>query len=79
MTEARFYTFGAGMQTEYDEDVTYTYADDGEIVATGYHTLCTGMVYCVGKVSDHTLELDGKTYSLRQLCGPGSLVAFTLK
>ena len=79
VVETRFYNFGAGMQTEYPEGVTYTYAEDGAIVATGYNILCRDLIYCVGKVSDHVLELGGEEYSLRELCGRGTLVRFGIE
>lgn len=79
VVECRFYNFGAGMQTEYPEGVTYSYADDGAIVATGYNIHCKDLIYCVGKVSDHILEAGGEEYSLRDICSAGTKVSFTVK
>lgn len=79
VVEAKFYTFGAGMQTDYPEGVTYHYDDDGGIVCTGYNIYCKDLIYCVGKVSDHVLDCGGTEYSLRDICGRGSLVAFTIE
>lgn len=78
VVECRFYSFGAGMQTEYPEGVTYSYADDGAIVATGYDILCKDLIYCVGKVSDHILNAGGEEYSLRDICGRGAMVRFCI-
>lgn len=76
---AKFYTFGAGMQTDYPEGVTYTYDDDGAISLTGYNTLCKDLIYCVSKLYDHTLTCNGQEYSLGALCGKGTLVRFEIK
>lgn len=78
VVETTFYNFGAGMQTEYPPGVTYTYGEDGAITATGYNILCKDLIYCVGKVSDHILNIGGKEYSLRELCGRGTLVRFRI-
>lgn len=79
VVEAKFYTFGAGMQSDFDEGLSYTYDDDGGIVVTGYNTLCKDLIYCISKVYDHVLEYDGMEYSLASLCGRGSLVRFSVK
>lgn len=79
VVEAKFYTFGAGMQTEYPPEVTYSYADDGAIVLTGYDTLCKDLVYCVSKYYDHTLEYQGEVWSLGETCGKGTLVRFRIR
>lgn len=76
---AKFYTFGAGMQTDYPEGVTYTYDDDGAISLTGYNTMCKDLIYCVSKLYDHTLTYNGQEYSLGNICGKGSLVRFEIK
>lgn len=79
VVEAKFYTFGAGMQSEYDPGLSYTYDDDGGIVVSGYNTLCRDLIYCISKVYDHVLEYNGTEYSLASLCGRGTLVRFAVK
>ena len=79
VVEARFYTFGAGMQTEYPEGVTWSYAEDGAIVLTGYNIYCKDLIYCVSKAYDHVLTYNNKDYSLGQICGRGSLVVFDIE
>ncbi len=77
--ETRYYGFGAGVQTLIEEGQTLTYAPDGAMVITGFNTRMTGMCYLIGMVSDHVLSLGGQEYSLRDLCGRGSSVVFTLR
>jgi len=76
---ARFYTFGAGMQTEYPEGVSWSYGEDGGIVLTGYNIYCKDLIYCVSKLYDHVLTYRGRDYSLGELCGRGSLVDFDIE
>jgi len=78
VVEGKFYNFGAGMQTEYPDGVTYTYADDGAIIASGYNIYCKDLIYCVGMWSDHILEFNGNEYSLRDICGRGTMVEFKI-
>lgn len=77
--EAKFYTFGAGMQSEIGEGQSYYYDDDGGIVVTGYNIFCKDLIYCISKVYDHVLEYDGRSYSLAELCGRGTMVRFGIK
>ena len=79
VVEARFYTFGAGMQTDYPEGVTLTYAEDGAIVLTGYNTLCPTLVYGVGRIADFTLSYGNEEYPLAELDGRGKFIEFTVK
>jgi len=55
-----------------------TYTDDGAMVVSGFNWNRTGMIYVVGKVSDHTLAIGGQEISLRDLCGRGADVRFTI-
>lgn len=74
----KYYAFGAGVQTEIEDEQTLTYTEDGGMLVSGFNTKMTGMVYVVGMVSDHTLELGDQEISLRDLCGRGSAVKFTI-
>jgi len=76
--ETIYYGFGAGVQTEIEEGQTLTYTDDGAMVVSGFNWNRTGMIYVVGKVSDHTLAIGGQEISLRDLCGRGADVRFTI-
>lgn len=77
--ETRYYSFGAGVQTQLEKGQTLSYAPDGAMVVSGFNTKMTGMCYLIGMVSDHILSIGGSQYSLRDLCGRGSSVVFTLR
>ena len=79
VTATKYYGFGAGVQTEIEDEQTLTYTEDGGMLVSGFNLKMTGMVYVVGMVSDHTLEIGGEEVSLRDLCGRGADVTFTLE
>jgi hypothetical protein len=79
VVETRYYSFGAGVQTEIEEGQTLTYAEDGAMVVSGIDRLMSGMIYVVGKIYDHRLEINGSVYSLTELCGKGSPVEFVCR
>ena len=64
----RFYSFGAGMQTELEEGLRMNRDDDAFII-TGFNSSFTELNYIVGTVSDHILYVNGERISLRDLCG----------
>lgn len=69
-------SFGAGVQTALNEGETMTYDDEGNMVITGIDKTFDPLIYIVGTVSDHILELNGKEISLRNLCGRNARVVF---
>ena len=76
--QLQYYSFGAGMPTQPEEGQTLTYGEDGAMILSGFHRKMTDMVYVVGMVSDHILSLSGQEYSLRDRCGRGSPVKFSV-
>lgn len=79
VTATKYYSFGAGVQTEIEDEQTLTYTDDGGMLVSGFNRKMTGMIYVVGMVSDHMLEIGGEEISLRNLCGRGTAVCFTIE
>ena len=64
----RFYSFGAGMQSDLEGGLIMSRDGDAMIIS-GYNTSFKELNYIVGTVSDHLLFLNNKTISLRELCG----------
>ena len=64
----RFYSFGAGMQSDWEEGQAMERDGDAMII-TGFNRTFTELHYIVGTVSDHVLTIGGETVSLRELCG----------
>ena len=74
-----YYSFGAGVPDELAEGEKLSIREDGAMVITGMDKNLDGVVYAVGTVSDHVLELGGEEISLRDLCGRNSKVRFEIR
>ena len=72
-----YYSFGAGVQTKIEEGQTLEYGADGSMIVSGFQRPVNNLSYIVGTISDHILEIDGKSVSLRKLCGRNSTVRFS--
>lgn len=79
LTGTVYYDFGAGVPTEVRESESLTYGPDGEMIISNMDTMIPRLIYVVGTVSDHVLEIDGTEVSLRDMCGRNSKVLFTVK
>lgn len=79
LTGTVYYSFGAGVPDELGEGQKLTIREDGAMVVTGMDRDLTGVVYAVGTVSDHVLEISGEEISLRGLCGRNSKVRFAIR
>ncbi|MCI1931977.1 MAG: DUF1850 domain-containing protein [Clostridia bacterium] len=75
--QTKYYDFGAGVQTEVEKGQTLSYGDDGSMIVSGFNKEMDNLVYCIGMVSDHTLQIGDKKIGLRALCGRGTLVRFS--
>ena len=64
----RFFSFGAGMQSDLEGDLTFS-RDGDAMVVSGYKTSFEELNYIVGTVFDHLLFINSETVNLRQLCG----------
>jgi hypothetical protein len=73
-----YYAFGAGTQTEIEEGQSLEYGEDGSMIVSGFDRRIDSLSYIVGTVSDHTLQIDGKVLSLRELCGRNTAVRFAV-
>jgi hypothetical protein len=75
----KYYSFGAGVQTEVEEGQTLEYGLDGSMIVSGFNRRIDKLSYIVGTVSDHMLEIGGETISLRELCGKNTTVQFCIE
>jgi hypothetical protein len=76
----RFFSFGAGMQSDLDGGLTFS-RDGDAMVISGYTITFKDkeLNYIVGTVSDHLLFVNNETISLRQLCGRNAHINIHLK
>ena len=74
----RFSSFGAGMQSDLEEGMSF--AHDGDtMILTGFNSSFRELSYIVGTVSDHLLLVNGETISLRELCGRNANITIQIK
>lgn len=79
VVETDYYDFDAGVQTELNPGETLSYGSDGAMQIKNIDKYLPDLIYVVGTVSDHTMEIGGKTISLRDLCGRNSSVRFSVR
>ena len=72
-------TFGAGVQTEIEEGQTLEYDEDGNMIVSGFDMEFPKLMFVVGSVYDHILEISGESISLTDLCGKGAKVYFEVR
>ena len=78
LLSVRFYSFGAGMQSDMEEG--WTLGRDGDaLVITGFTASWRELNYIAGTVSDHILYINGETVSLRDLCGKNAHITLCVK
>lgn len=73
-----YYDFGAGVQSEIRDGQTLQYGSDGSMTVSGFDRRMDKLSYIVGTVSDHVLEIGGRSVSLRDLCGRNTTVRFSV-
>ena len=71
--------FGAGVQTEIEDGQKLEFDEDGNLVVSGFDIVFPRVDYLVGTVSDHILEIQGESISLRDLCGRNAHVYFAIR
>ena len=74
----RFSSFGAGMQSDLEEGMSFIH-DGDTMILSGFNSSFRELNYIVGTVSDHLLFINGETVSLRELCGRNSHITIHLK
>ena len=76
----RFFSFGAGMQSDLEEGLSFS-RDGDAMVISGYTTTFKDkeLNYIVGTVSDHLLFINSETVSLRQLCGKNAHINIRIR
>ena len=79
LTGCVYYGFGAGVLTEVEPGWTLSTGDDGEMIVANMNVPMYELSYIVGTVSDHILCVNDSYYSLTDLCGRNSKVAFGIR
>lgn len=73
-----YFDFGAGVQSEIQDGQKLEYGKDGSMTVSGFDRRMDRLSYIVGTVSDHVLDIGGRSVSLRDLCGRNTTVRFSV-
>ncbi|NLC73551.1 MAG: DUF1850 domain-containing protein [Ruminococcaceae bacterium] len=73
-----YYSFGAGVAEELPPEWKLTFGKNGEMILSEIHTEMQRLSYFIGTIYDHILKIDGREYSLTELCGKNTKVLFGL-
>ena len=71
---SRFYSFGAGMQSDLEEGQVMSF-DNGAICITGFNASFGELIYIVDGLSNYRLIVGDRTIDLLELCGKNAHVA----
>ena len=74
----RFFSFGAGMQSDLEEGQSMI-RDGDALLVTGFNSSYRELNYIVGTVSDHLLLINGEVFSLRELCGRNAHISIRIR
>ena len=72
---SRFYSFGAGMQSDLEEGQAMSF-DNGAICITGFSVSFKELIYIVDGLSNYRLIIGDRAIDLYELCGKNAHVAF---
>jgi hypothetical protein len=75
----RFFSFGAGMQSDLEPGMTMSRDGDALVITVPPGRGSRELRYIVGTVSDHLLLIGGETVSLRELCGKNAHIVIGIK
>lgn len=75
-----YYNFGAGVETELENDESISYGDDGSMIIDNINKKISPLVYYLSSVYDHKLCIDDKEeISLWEVCGKNKLIKIIIK
>ena len=75
-----YYNYGAGVETELENNETLRYGDDGSMIIENINKKIDPLIYYLSNVFDHKLKInDGKEISLWDLCGKNLTIRIEIK
>ena len=74
-----YYNFGAGVETEINDNWNLTYGDDGSMIISNMNIKIDELIYIVGTVSDHILNINNDKIILNKLFGKNRRIKFIIK
>lgn len=75
-----YYNYGAGVETELENDETLRYGDDGSMIIENINKKIDPLTYYLSSVYDHKLRInDGEEISLWDVCGKNIIIKIEIK
>ena len=75
-----YYNFGAGVETELENNETMSYGDDGSMIIENIDKKISPLTYYLSSIYDHTLSInDGDEISLWETCGKNIIIRIEIK
>ena len=79
ITQTTYYDFGAGVQTELNNNEKIKYGNNGEMTVTNINKIISPLVYIVGTVSHHTMNINNYNIILDEKYGRNTHIRFEVK
>ena len=79
ITQTTYYDFGAGVQTELNNNEKIKYGNNGEMTVTNINKIISPLVYIVGTVSHHTMNINNNNIILDEKYGRNTHIRFEVK
>lgn len=75
-----YYGFGAGVETELENNETLRYGDDGSMIIENIDKKIDNLVYYLSDLYDHTLRINDKDkMSLWEICGKKIMIKIQIE
>lgn len=75
-----YYNFGAGVETELENDEVLSYGDDGSMIVDNINKKIESLTYYLSDFYDHKLSINGnEEISLWDVCGKNILINIKIK
>ena len=75
-----YYNYGAGVETELENDETISYGTDGSMIIENINKKIDPLVYYLSDIYDHKLSInDNDEISLWNVCGKNILINIVIK
>ncbi len=75
-----YYNFGAGVETELENNETISYGDDGSMIIENIDKKISPLTYYLSSIYDHKLSInDGDEISLWRVCGKNIIIRIEIK
>ena len=75
-----YYNYGAGVETELENDETISYGTDGSMIIDNINKKIDPLVYYLSDIYDHKLSInDNDEISLWDVCGKNILINIVIK